>query len=131
MIVMDNPPNPATSQSELSDLRAQYQQLQQLVSSILLVLIVISGTLTVFLLRQWRFVKTELDAVTPQAAQVLLNYSNNFAVSQDFAKKLAEYGRAHPDFTPIVNRYRLDALLPKPGAESITSSLPASVPSHK
>jgi len=128
---MDNPPNPASSESEASELRAQYHQLQQLVSSILLVLIVISGTLTVFLLRQWRFVKTELDAVTPQAAQLLTNYSNNFALSQDFAKKLAEYGRTHPDFSPIVNRYRLDALLPKPGAASITSSLPATLPSHK
>lgn len=128
---MDNPPNPASPPSELSELRAQYHQLQQLVSSILLVLIVISGTLTVFLLRQWRFVKTELDAVAPQAAQVLTNYSNNFALSQEFARKLAEYGRNHPDFTPIVNRYRLDAVLPKPGTASITSSLPASVTSHK
>lgn len=128
---MDDLPNPTSSQPELSELRDQYHHLQQLVSSLLLVLIVISGTLTIFLLRQWRFVKAELDVVTPQAVQLLTEHTNNYAMTQDFVKKLAEYGRAHPDFSPIINKYHLNDLLSKPGTGSITSSLPASAAPKK
>jgi hypothetical protein len=106
-------------------------QLQLLVASLLLVVIVISGTLTIYLLRQWRFVQGELDAVTPQATQLLSEHTNNYAMMQDFVKKLAEYGRTHPDFEPIANKYHLNDLLPKPGTASITSSLPVSATSKK
>ncbi len=128
---MDNVTDPAPSQSELSDLRTQYNQLQNLVSSLLLVLIVISGTLTVFLLRQWRFVKADVEAVTPQVAQLEMQYTNNYALSQDFVKKLAQYGQTHPDFKYIVDKYRLNDALAKPGTAPITSSLPASATSKK
>src|SRR5260370_23810860 len=108
---MDKPQEPTHYQSEISDLQAQFDSLQQLVSSLLVVLIVISGTLTIFLLRQWRFVKTELDERTPEAAQLLVEYTNSYAMTQDFAKKLAEYGRTHPDFGPITAKYRLNDAL--------------------
>jgi hypothetical protein len=128
---MDNLDHPTPAQPELGDLQAQCDSLQQLVSSLLLVLIVISGTLSIFLLRQWRFVKADLDERTPQAAQMLMEHTNNFAVTQDFVKKVAEYGRTHPDFGPIVAKYHLNDMLVKPGTASITSSLPAAVPGKK
>jgi hypothetical protein len=128
---MDNLPNPAPSQSELSELQTQYNHLQQLVASLLLVVLVISGTLTIYLLRQWRFVQGELDAVAPQATQLLSEHTNNYAMMQDFVKKLAEYGRTHTDFEPIAKKYHLNDLLPKPGTASITSSLPVSATSKK
>ncbi len=124
-------PDPLPSQPELTELQSKYNHLQQLVSSLLLVLIVISGTLTIFLLRQWRFAKADLEAITPQATQLLMQYTNNYALSQDFVKKLADYGRTHPDFGPIVLKYHLNETLPKPGTGSITSSLPASATSKK
>ena len=128
---MDDLQNQTPAQTDLGELRAQYTQLQQLVSSLLLVLIIISGTLTVYLLRQWRFVKAELDAVTPTALQLITEHTNSYAMTQDFARKLAEYGRTHADFAPIVNKYRLNDLLVKPGGGSVTSSLPPSVSSKK
>jgi hypothetical protein len=124
-------PDPLPSQAELTELQSKYNHLQQLVSSLLLVLIVISGTLTIFLLRQWRFAKADLEAITPQATQLLMQYTNNYALSQDFVKKLADYGRTHSDFGPIVLKYHLNETLPKPGTGSITSSLPASATSKK
>jgi hypothetical protein len=96
-----------------------------------LVLIVISGTLGIFLLRQYKFAKTELDALTPAATQLISDYTNNYAMTQDFLKKLAEYGRTHQDFGPIVAKYHLDDALPKPGTTSPTNSLPASATSKK
>ena len=128
---MDNLPNPASPQPDLKDLRAQYDQLQQLVSSLLLVLIVISGTLTIFLMRQWRFATSELEIVAPQAAQLMMEHTNNYAMTQDLVRKLADYGRTHADFAPIVLKYRLNDALPKPGTASVTSTLPATATSKK
>jgi cell division protein FtsL len=123
---MDNTPIPAASQPELKDLQAQCDYLQQLVSSLLLILIVVSGTLTIFLMRQWRFVKSELDVTIPAANQLMMEYTNTYAMTQDFVKKLAEYGRTHTDFAPIMNKYHLNDTLPKAGNSSVTSSLPTS-----
>ena len=127
---MDNFVSSNPEQSELKDLQAQCDYLQQLVSSLLLVLIVVSGTLSIYLLRQWRFVKTEADALAPQAAQLIMEHTNNYAMTQDFVKKVAEYGRTHPDFARISAKYHLNDLLAKPGTTPITSSLPAAAP-HK
>src|SRR5579862_6063193 len=112
---MDDLPVSTQSQPDLKDLQAQCDNLQQLVSSLLLLLIVVSGTLSIFLLRQWRFVQTETDALAPQAAQLMMEHTNNYAMTQDFVKKMAEYGRGHPDFSPIVAKYHLNDLLTKPG----------------
>jgi hypothetical protein len=123
---METPPNPVPAQSDLSELRGQYAQLQQLVSSLLLILIVVSGTLSVFLLRQWSFVKAELASVQPAAVQMLTEHTNTYAFTQDFLKKMAEYGRTHPEFNPITDKYHLKDFLVKPGSAPVTSSLPSS-----
>jgi hypothetical protein len=128
---MDNIPNPTGSQPELKELRDNCAYLQQLVSSLLLIIIVISGTLSVFLLRQWRFVRSELTAAEPAAMQLLTEYTNNRAGVEDFVKKLAEYGRGHPDFAPITDKYRLNDYLPKPGSAPVISSLPGAPSSKK
>ena len=124
-------PNPDPAPSSQIDLQEQCNRLQQLVSSLLLVMIVISGTLSIFLLRQYRFVKAELDALTPQAAQISIEQTNYAAIAQDLGRKLAEYGRTHQDFAPIAAKYHLNDLLSKPGTTAITSSLPASASSPK
>jgi hypothetical protein len=130
---MDNPSSsPASApQSELKNLQEQYASLQQLVSSLMLVLIVVSGTLGIFLLRQYRFAKSELDGLAPAATQLITDYTNNYAMTQDFLKKLAEYGRTHPEFGPIMARYRLTDALPKPDAAVATSSLPVKAAAPK
>ena len=124
---MDNVPAPTPSQPDLKDLQIQCDSLQQLVSSLLLVLIVVSGTLSIFLLRQWRFAQSEAEALAPQAAALITEHTNNYAMTQDFVKKMAEYGRSHPDFAPIVAKYHLNEFLAKPGTTTVTSSIPASV----
>ena len=123
---METPQNPVPTQSELGELRSQCAQLQQLVSSLLLILIVVSGTLSVFLLRQWRFVRAELASAQPAAAQILTEHTNNLPFTQDFLKKVAEYGRTHPDFNQITLKYHLNDFLTKPGSAPVTSSLPSS-----
>ena len=118
--------NPEPSPSTQLDLQAQYNSLHQLVSSLLLVMIVISGTLSIYLLRQYRFAKSDLDTLTPQAAQLAIEQSNYLATAQDLGRKLAEYSRTHQDFAQIAAKYRLNEFLTKPGTTALTSSLPAS-----
>jgi hypothetical protein len=127
---MDNLPS-ETQEPNLRDLQAQCESLQNLVSSLLLVLIVISGTLSIFLLRQWKFAKGELEALAPTANQMIMEHTNSYAMNQDFVHKVAEYGRTHPDFSQITLKYHLNELLPKADQGSITSSLPAGVLNKK
>jgi len=128
---MDNVTPSSVSQPELKQLQEQCDSLQQLVSSLMLVLIVVSSTLGIFLLRQYKFAKSELEALTPAATQLITEYTNNYAMSQDFLKKLAEYGRTHPDFGPIMTKYRLTDALAKPADGSLTGSLPVKASSKK
>ena len=128
---MENSPVSSSPQPDLKDLQAQCENLQQIVSSLLLVLIVVSATLSIYLLRQWRFVKGEVEGLTPQAVQMITEHTNSYAMTQDFVRKVAEYGRTHPDFAPIMDKYRLKESLPKPGTSSVTSSLPAAATNKK
>lgn len=127
---MENVPSPAATQPELTALQEQCAQLRQWVTSLLLILIVISGTLSIFLLRQWRFARSELNNIPPAALQMISEYNTSRPGIEDFLRKLADYSRTHPDFAPIAGRYHLNEYLPKPGAVPVTSSLPAN-PSPK
>jgi len=128
---METNPVPTSAQPDLRDLQAQCNQLQQLVTSLLLILIVISGTLTIFLLRQWRFSKSEVDALTPAVIQLNAEHMNNYGYTQELARKLAEYGKTHQDFSQIVSNYNLNSFLANPGAASVMGSLPASAATKK
>jgi hypothetical protein len=129
---MENVPAATPPANELKDLQARCDQLQQLVFSLLLILIVVSGTLSVFLRRQWHSTQADLNAMQVAAAPLLAEYTNNHPGVEDFVRKLAEYGRTHPDFAPIMARYRLETYLGTPaGGASLTNSLPAPVLGNK
>ena len=105
---MDNLDNRTPLQSGENDLRAQYESLRHLVTSILVLLVVISGTLNIYLLRQWRSTSKDLEVVRPQAAHMLTEYQKVSApLMENFVKKLTEYGRTHSDFAPIMTKYNL------------------------
>ena len=108
---MDNFDNQTPVQSNANDLQTQLDGLRQLVVSILILVIVISGTLNIYLLRQWRTASKDLAGIRPQAAQMIAEYQKVSApLMTDFVKKITEYGRTHPDFAPILAKYGL-----KPG----------------
>jgi hypothetical protein len=87
--------------------------------SILILVIVISGTLNIYLLRQWKTVSRELKDIRPQATQLIADYQKTSAPAMsDFLKKVTEYGRTHPDFAPVLAKYGL-----KPAG--VTGAVPA------
>ena len=82
--------------SEIAALRSQ-------VFTLLVALIVVSGTLTVFLYRQSSLAGKDLV----QAQQVSDNLLKNEAGVNTFVGQLVGYGQHNPDFMPVLKKYGL------------------------
>ena|SRR5438067_12870237 len=117
---MDEMEIKAPAQPDVNELQAQYDALRHLVVSLLVLAVVVSGTLTIFLLRQWRFTHTELVATRPPATQLMADYQKKGPAMDQFLNRLADYGRTHPEVVPILMKYGLKPV-------SATSAPPGSV----
>jgi|SRR6266853_6273243 len=112
------------SQPAAYDLQTQFEGLRQTLNTMLVLLVLVSGTLTIFLVRQWRFAKTDLDMLRPQAAQIISDYNRVSAPAmQEFVRKLADYSKSHPDFAPIAAKYHLSDSVAKPGAGALPATI--------
>jgi hypothetical protein len=90
------------AQTELMD---QLVALRHQVFTLLLALVVVSGTLTVFLYRQASLTGKDIAAIKPQAMQIIQAFNQNRVGMENFVKQLTAYGNAHPDFQPILRKY--------------------------
>src|SRR5436309_1800052 len=107
---MDEIQTPIAAQTaETSDLRAQYESLRHLVVSILILLVVVSGTLNIFLLREFRNAGRDLESFKPTAQEFMMNYQRGDGPSvENFLVRIVDYGRTHPDFAPILKKYHIN-----------------------
>ena len=122
---MDNLDIKTPAQPNAGDVQAQFDDLRHLIVSLLILVIVISGTLNVYLLRQWRSTSRDLAAIRPQAAQMIAEYQQKSGpLMGDFIKKVTDYGRSHPDFGPVLAKY---GIKPSAGAGA-PASMPAATP---
>ena len=120
---MEDFENKQPVQPTINDLQAQLDSLRHMVISVLVLLIVVSGTFNLYLLRQVKYARLDLKGVRPQAAAMLEEYNRvNAPLMQDFLKKITEYSKTHPDFTPILTKYGI-----RPAA--ITGAPPATATS--
>ncbi|MFO1489151.1 MAG: hypothetical protein U1F65_11810 [Verrucomicrobiota bacterium] len=102
------------SSPNLTDLQAQCQWLRKQVQITLVLLIMVSGVLTLFLYRQQKNAATELAGMLP----LIEDYNKNQGpMMDDFIKRMIDYGKTHPDFNGIYKKYGLDQLSvnPPPG----------------
>ena len=107
---------------DADDLKQQCAALQRQVSTLLLALFIVSGTLSVFLWRQSRYARADLEAVKQPAAQIIQAFNKQDKSNMDnFVARLADYGRTHPDFVPTLNKYKIAV----PGAPITASPPPA------
>jgi hypothetical protein len=113
---MDNLDTPAPAQPDMPDLQAQFDALRQLIISVLVLLIVVSGTFTIYLLRQYRSTNADVTMAEPQVRAEMAQYSKVKAVMDDFVRQVVDYSRSHPDFTPILNKYGIKPLPTAPGS---------------
>jgi hypothetical protein len=124
---MDNLAPNTPAQADANDLRAQFDQLRQLIASVLILVIVISGTLGIYLLRQWQTSRKDLAAIRPQASQMILEYQKvSGPLMNDFVKQIADYGRTHPDFAPVLAKYGIKPASPTNTPLEAPGSRPAS-----
>jgi hypothetical protein len=126
---MDNVENSNAPATELDALRAEGESLRHLIGSLLILLVIISGTLNLFFLREYRSAKTELQTYAPQARNLIGNYQKNDGPGiENFLRRIVEYGRAHPDFAPILLKYGINS--PAGPAAAPAAAAPAPMPSH-
>jgi hypothetical protein len=99
------------STTQISD---QIAALQRQVFILLLALIVVSGTLTVFLYRQSSLASRDLAAIKPQATQIINAFKQNQSTVTNFVEKLRVYGQTHQDFQQqVLKRF---GIVPVPAA---------------
>ena len=96
----------ADSNSEISALKRQ-------VFTLLVALVVVSGTLTVYLYRQASITGKDITAIQPQAQQLIGAFNQNQSLMISFVNQLVVYGQAHPDFRPVLMKYGIQP--PPPG----------------
>ena len=93
----------STPSVELTD---QITALRRQMITLLLALIVVSGTLAVYLWYQSRITGREVDnVIRPQAMQIVQMYKQRSSVMEKLVAQLVAYEQAHPDFQPILKKY--------------------------
>jgi len=126
---MDEVELKTSAPAELSQLQAKLDALNLLVIFVMILLLIVSGTLSIYLLRQLRSTQKDLAAFRPMAAQVIGQYNNNRELNarlDGFVSRLTDYGRTHTNFAPILMKYGIN-----PAAPSATPAAPASAGQQK
>jgi hypothetical protein len=87
-----------------SDLAEQISALQRQVFTLLLALIVVSGTLVAYLGYESHRIGKDIRTIN---TQVVEPYRQKLPAIQNFLNQLNAYANAHPDFRPILVKYGL------------------------
>lgn len=87
------------------DPNSEIAGLKRQVFTLLLALIVVSGTVTVYLYRQASIAAKDIEAIRPQAQQIIGAFNQNQSLMVGFVNQLVAYGQTHPDFRPVLLKY--------------------------
>ena len=99
----------------------QMVALRHQVFTLLLALVVVSGTLTVYLYRQASLTGKDIAGSKPQFTQLIENFKHDQQGMENFVKQLTAYGVTHPDFQPILKKY---GLVPPPAGTPAAPGAP-------
>lgn len=117
--------------------RHEYEGIQKQLNILLLAVVILSGTLSVFLWRQTRYLRRDLEGLKPLAGPVIQRYNQEKPTVDAFVAKVAEYARTHPDFAPIAKKYQLQNVTNVPPAATVpvapaaNKTAPAPAPATK
>ena len=98
---MDNDLPGEETSAETSDLRSEVEGLRQQVWMLLVLMVVVSGTLSTFLLVQMKNAHNDLQESQQTAAQAVAQAAG----PELFLTHMIDYAKTHPDFVPILNKY--------------------------
>ena len=94
-----------------SDLAEQVAALQRQVFLLLLTLIVVTGTLVAYLFYQSHHIGRDVNNIR---VQVIQPYNQKLPALKNFVEQLVAYGKAHPEFNPILAKYGFIAVTNAP-----------------
>ncbi len=87
--------------NETNNLSDQVAALQRQVFALLLALVVVSGTLTVYLYRQASIIGKDVAS----EKQLIVTVNQGEATMISLANQLAVYAKAHPEIAPLLTKY--------------------------
>lgn len=97
-----NNPTPASSNAALERLEQSYRSLRKLFNITLAALLILSGSLFVFFLREVSLANRQITELT----QFVIDYERSSVPLMDsFHAKLVEFAKANPDFGAIMAKY--------------------------
>ena len=102
---------PQTNTPAADVLSDQVASLRRQITILLLALIVISGTLTVYLWYQSHVTGKAIGTLQPQAVQLTRVYEQNRPNIDKLVRQLIVYGQSHPEFQPILKKYGIPLTL--------------------
>ncbi len=100
--------------TDTTDTNSEISVLRNQVFVLLIALIVVSGTLAVFMFRQASLLRKDIDAFKQQTQPIVAAYNQNKALIGSFESQLIAYGKTHPDFVPILAKYGFVQPAPAP-----------------
>jgi energy-converting hydrogenase Eha subunit F len=86
---------------------AEFAALKNQVFTLLVALIVVSGTLTVYLYRQASLINKDILQYQMQDQQVSAALAKNESTIGPFVQELMAYGQKHPEFVPVLRKFGL------------------------
>jgi hypothetical protein len=105
---MDMPDHSSPAPAANEELRERCASLQQQINSLLFALLLVSGTFSIYLYVQDRLTSRELQAIKGPATQMMQSFDQTEKPRiEAFVSKLVEYGKTHPDFAPIIEKYKM------------------------
>lgn len=106
-----------------SDLQRELRTLRLALTIALVSLVILSGSLGIYLLRQVLLLRRQVDQTSRVAAQLAKNYNENISgLAIDFERQLKEYAQSHPAFKQQISRYFA------PGTNAAPETAPAATP---
>ena len=91
-----------------ADSNPEISALQRQVFSLLIALLIVSGTVTTYLYRQASLTGKDVEAIKPQAQRIIGVFNQNQKLMVSFVNQLVAYSQAHPDFRPILLKYGIN-----------------------
>lgn len=120
------PPSPATPiNSELTELKEQCAQLRAQTNNLRIAQLIVALAVAGFFWVEVRRNGQALKAMRPQAAQVDEVSNKQTEAINDIVNRLAEFGRTHPDFVPILAKYRITPTTTAPTTPAAPRVAPA------
>ena len=88
-----------------SNRQAEIDSLRQLINTTLILLVLLSGTLTMYLFYQYKVVHQEVEIIRPQYSDALAQFEQMRPKLEDFEKRISAFANAHQDFAQIISKY--------------------------